>query len=186
MRTPLPQGLSCFCKSRTVANMATGKTHEWVTLWLLPPIFWVSWQVAHADFYSSSLVTAGTWVGGFLLSPDLDTKSRPFYRWGPLRFVWWPYQWAIRHRSPFSHGIGFAPWFRLFYISAVMVLLYFGLMWGLARMSGLPFSVAPIRQSILSFVNQHLNQILLLGLGVWLGSLAHVLLDWLSSAFRSR
>lgn len=128
----------------------------------------------------------GTWVGGFLLSPDLDTRSRPFYRWGLFRFIWWPYQWAFRHRSGWTHGVGFAAWLRLLYLFAVLTLMYLGTTVLLLKWGGRPSSLLPTQHAILSFVNGHLDQILCVGLGVWLGGVVHIVLDWLSSALKGR
>lgn len=121
-----------------------------------------------------------------MLSPDLDTRSRPFYRWGIFRFIWWPYQWAFRHRSGWTHGVGIAAWLRLAYLSAVLILLYLGVMKGLLPYAAHPTSFQHLRYEILSFVNKHLNGILLFGAGVWLGGLIHIALDGLSSAWKGR
>jgi len=42
-------------------------------------------------------------IGGLWLSPALDPNSRPYQRWGPLRWLWWPYRKTLRHRSILSH-----------------------------------------------------------------------------------
>ncbi|HEY9744945.1 MAG TPA: metal-binding protein [Oculatellaceae cyanobacterium] len=166
--------------------MPSGKTHDWATNLCLLPVFGLSWLWTHADFQSAFLITAGAWVGGYLLSPDLDTRSRPFYRWGCLRFIWWPYQWAFRHRSEWTHGLWFAPWLRLFYLCAVLSLLYFGLVWALQAWLGLPANLSDARRGLLTFVNLHTHQIFLLGVGIWIGGLVHVALDRLVSAFKRR
>ena len=46
----------------------------------------------------------GCLIGGYWLSPDLDTHCRALKRWGPLRLIWAPYRWLIPHRSLWSHG----------------------------------------------------------------------------------
>jgi uncharacterized metal-binding protein len=55
-------------------------------------------------------------LGGYWLSPDLDIKSRPFLRWGILRFIWLPYQRFIPHRSPLSHAPVLGSVIRLLYL----------------------------------------------------------------------
>lgn len=45
----------------------------------------------------------GFLLGGLYLSPDLDIRSRPYRRWGLLRWYWWPYQKLIPHRNWMSH-----------------------------------------------------------------------------------
>jgi uncharacterized metal-binding protein len=166
--------------------MASGKTHDRVTLGLLLPVFLVCRWLLLLGWMPSAVITAGTAIGGLLLSPDLDTRSRPFYRWGVFRFIWWPYQWVAKHRSALSHGLWLAPWLRLIYLSAVLVVLYMGVYLGLAQWLGIPVTTDTPRQVVLAFLNRHLNDWLLLGVGIWLGSLFHVLLDGLSSSLRGK
>jgi uncharacterized metal-binding protein len=166
--------------------MPSGKTHDWVTLVLLPAVFVVGRNYLHWGWTDCVLLTLGTWVGGSLLSPDLDTRSRPFYRWGIFRFIWWPYQWSIRHRASASHGLILAPWFRLLYLSAVLVLLYTGVMLYLAHAAGLPGNIGKPRADILRFLHVHLHDILVLGCGVWMGGVLHSLLDYTVSAGKRR
>ncbi|MCE3235837.1 MAG: putative metal-binding protein [Vampirovibrio sp.] len=162
--------------------MASGKTHEWVTLAFLPPVWMICRWGFQWSLWISALVTAGTFIGGFWLSPDLDTRSRPFYRWGLLRFIWWPYHWAVKHRSGLSHGILFASWLRLLYLAAAVALLYTAALLALAHWGGLS-AISP-RQDILRFAHAHLRDILWLGTGIWFGSLLHIALDALSSAIK--
>jgi uncharacterized metal-binding protein len=161
--------------------MAMGKTHDWVTLACLPSVWLIAQWGFHWPWHICALVTLGTYVGGFWLSPDLDTRSRPFYRWGYLRFIWWPYQWLAKHRSSLSHGLVFAAWLRLSYLSAVLILLYSGTSLCVARLIHSKAAPQPQREMLL-FLQHHLHNILWLGLGVWLGSLIHILLDHVSSA----
>ena len=62
-------------------------------------------------------------IGGLLLSPDLDTRSRPSRRWGPLQLLWWPYRQLLRHRSLLSHGPVLGTLGRLAYLAAVTLAL---------------------------------------------------------------
>lgn len=162
--------------------MASGKTHDLATHAATPLVFLLADQTAHTGWYASMVLALGFWIGGIFLSPDLDTRSRPFYRWGWFRFIWWPYQWVAPHRSSASHGVIFAPFFRLLYLTAVLVLLYTGLAWFLesGRWSVEQFWRA--RPETRLFLQQHLNDLLLLGVGIWGGSLLHVGLDTFSSA----
>ena len=49
---------------------------------------------------ATSLYIAAT----YLLSPDLDTHSAPYYRWNFLSLFWYPYMRLIPHRSWLSHS----------------------------------------------------------------------------------
>ena len=66
---------------------------------------------------------------GFWLSDDLDTHSLAYKRWGWLRWLWWPYQKAVPHRSWISHGIGFGPIFRVAYFLVMLWAVLRGGLW---------------------------------------------------------
>lgn len=162
--------------------MASGKTHDWTTIALLPTVWMICRWHFDLPLQTTNLITLGTFVGGFFLSPDLDTRSRPFYRWGLLRFIWWPYQWAIRHRSPLSHGILWASWLRLIYLTAVLSLLYTGASVWMSQAGLIPQHQPG--DKVIHFLTTHLKDLLWLGLGLWIGALIHIMLDWLSSTFQ--
>jgi uncharacterized metal-binding protein len=163
--------------------MASGKTHDWIT-WALTPGVWL---LSRWGFNLSPriclLVAMGTLLGGLLLSPDLDTCSRPFYRWGVFRFIWIPYQWVAKHRSGLSHGIFLASWLRLLYLFAALTVLYSTLYLALAEWSHVV--AHPPGQDVLAFLHTHLDTLLWLGAGIWLGCLLHIALDHLCSAWGS-
>jgi uncharacterized metal-binding protein len=161
--------------------MASGKTHDWMTLALLPSVWLICRWKFNLALPESILIVAGTFIGGFFLSPDLDIRSRPFYRWGLLRFIWWPYQWAIRHRSSLSHGIFLASWLRLLYLTGILTILYAIFSIGLQQLGWWPVT-HPLREAR-QFIQGHLHHLLWLGVGLWIGALIHILLDWFSSAF---
>ena len=48
---------------------------------------------------TSLIVGLAVFVGGFYLSPDLDTVSIPYKRWGWLRWWWIGYQKWLGHRG---------------------------------------------------------------------------------------
>jgi len=84
-------------------HMPSGATHDRITLWISPLVAGLTWVLTQSD--RLTLITVGTFLaGGLLLSPDLDIRSRPYKRWGWLRWLWLPYQKSIRHRSWLSHG----------------------------------------------------------------------------------
>ena len=59
-------------------------------------------------------------IGGFFLSPDLDTTSIPSKRWGLLKSIWLPYKKLIKHRSIFSHGPLIGTSIRLIYLGTIL------------------------------------------------------------------
>ncbi|HEX8353930.1 MAG TPA: metal-binding protein [Pyrinomonadaceae bacterium] len=102
--------------------MPSGKTHDMVTLVLAPPTFAAAWGLT-GSLLLSAVATGAMLFGGLMFGPDLDIQSRQYTRWGPLRFLWFPYKVAFRHRSRWSHGIVFGTLIRVVYFAAVVTLL---------------------------------------------------------------
>lgn len=67
-------------------SMASGRAQDRATRWLALPFGLLCWPWLGA--------VAAAWgglaflVGGLWLSPDLNTRSNPTRRWGPLRLLW--------------------------------------------------------------------------------------------------
>ena len=82
--------------------MASGQQHDRAT-WILALPFGLLWGpwLGLAGITAAGLAFL---IGGLWLSPDLDTRSNPSRRWGPLRLLWWPYRQLLRHRSLLSHS----------------------------------------------------------------------------------
>lgn len=123
--------------------MPSGKVHDWVTVGTgvaAIPVLYT--QVEPTVQPLAWLGLASYAFSGIWLSSDLDVESSAYYRWGPLRFLWWPYQKLVPHRSWLSHGLGIGPLLRVLYL----LLLLYGLtqlsLWGLARI-GLSLQVDP-------------------------------------------
>ncbi|MFM8525183.1 MAG: DUF2227 family putative metal-binding protein, partial [Cyanobacteriota bacterium] len=99
------------------STLASGYVHDRAT-WLLALPFallwwpWLGW---------TGLLGGGLafLIGGLWLSPDLDTRSNPTRRWGPLRWLWWPYRRLLRHRSLLSHSPLLGTAGRLLYLAAL-------------------------------------------------------------------
>jgi len=107
--------------------MPDGKTHDAITLvgaiaavpatLLLAPPAW------RTDYAAVAILVGATLFSGWMLSPDLDLDSSIYHRWGPLRFLWWPYQKLIPHRSFLSHSYLLGPLLRVTYFVALTFLL---------------------------------------------------------------
>ncbi len=93
-----------------------------VTLVLAPPTFAAAWGLT-GSLTLSTVATAAMLFGGLMFGPDLDIQSKQYTRWGPLRFLWFPYKVAFRHRSRWSHGIVFGTLIRVVYFAAVVTLV---------------------------------------------------------------
>ena len=70
------------------------------------------------------LFALGYWIGTEYITPDLDTNSKAYRRWGILRIIWLPYKLCHKHRGV-SHSIGLGAAGRIVYFAVVV----FGLYW---------------------------------------------------------
>jgi uncharacterized metal-binding protein len=95
--------------------MPSGATHDRITLTCLPVASGITLLVSHSASITLSL--AGSFLfSGLMFGPDLDIYSVQFRRWGPLRWIWRPYQKGLQHRSWLSHGPIVGTVFRLLYL----------------------------------------------------------------------
>ena len=76
-----------------------------------------------ADPLNAAVLTGTYLASGLLFSPDLDTHSRPYKRWGPLRWIWLPYQALVPHRSWVSHSFLLGPIIRVLYFVGMVALV---------------------------------------------------------------
>lgn len=110
--------------------MPSGKTHEKVNNRFL---FWLfffffiglgyTWQ-GMDGLLISFLFCTGYAFGTYYFGPDLDLKSRSYYRWKFLRFIWIPYQKWFHHRSIWTHGILLGDFIRFVYLGCVFFPFY--------------------------------------------------------------
>jgi uncharacterized metal-binding protein len=104
--------------------MASGRNHDRAITVTTPVMLAAAIASGHADV--GIIATAAYYLGGMYLSPDLDLVSRPYKRWGLLRWLWLPYQKLIpRHRHWLSHGPVIGSLVRLFYLAALVSPLWF-------------------------------------------------------------
>ncbi len=114
--------------------MPSGKTHDKITVVTAiaaVPVWW--WESATKDWAGLAVGLTAYFFSGFWLSDDLDTHSIAYKRWGALRWLWWPYQKMVPHRSWVSHGIGFGPIFRVAYFLVMLWVTMRGLLWVLIQ-----------------------------------------------------
>ncbi len=103
--------------------MASGHEHDNSTKrWSLPFALFLSLFLGINNGLIGGLAFL---LGGFWLSPDLDTKSNALKRWGILQALWEPYRRLIPHRSIFSHGPFIGTTLRLFYLTTMIILLLY-------------------------------------------------------------
>lgn len=92
--------------------MSSGATHDKITLILTP----ISYAVMAHYVPSLAPFTALGCAANLWLSPDLDTVSKPFKRWGILRLIWLPYLKLVKHRSLISHSPVLSTLIRVAYL----------------------------------------------------------------------
>lgn len=117
--------------------MPSGKTHEIINITVLMVIlaglyYFSTWQkneivTKYLDIYTILAFSASYIFATFFLSPDLDTKSRPYKRWKILKILWWPYRIMFKHRG-YSHNIVLGPLSIILnlVLIAVVIILFTG------------------------------------------------------------
>ncbi len=166
--------------------MPSGKVHDWVTvstaigaipltaMYLPPETRPLAW-----------LAIASYTFSGIWLSSDLDTRSSAYYRWGPLRILWYPYQKLVPHRSWISHGLGIGPLLRVAYLIGIVALLVWLVGWLLGRI-GIALQVDA--QSWLlhatDWVLTYQREVLALVLGLVAGGAIHSLMDFVHTRLK--
>ncbi len=97
------------------------RTHDLIGTCAAPVLGVAVYQVTQSNEHVAIAIGAHM-VGTFLMSPDLDIEtSEPARRWGPLRWLWYPYGRIIPHRSILSHS-GLSALLRLAYLAVVVEL----------------------------------------------------------------
>jgi len=155
--------------------MPSGATHDHLTVTaalLVGTTLVVQAEPSIATLSRAILASGALLTSGLLASPDLDTASSIYERWGLLKWLWWPYQVLLPHRSWLSHGWLLAPWLRLAYCAAIVSLVA-----GVLHLIRYPtFSYRAWWQVL----GAHPDRWWFLG-GWWLGSVLHSLADWVST-----
>lgn len=159
--------------------MPSGRTHDRITLWGLPFVTGLTFAVSLSG--NITLILAGAYLfSGLMFGPDLDLYSRQFQRWGYFRWIWIPYQKAIRHRSLLSHGLIIGTTLRILYLGCWLSILGIFLL-GIAQ---LVWDVGWNWQILIQAVkrsSQDIAEWIALFLGLELGAISHIISDWGSS-----
>jgi uncharacterized metal-binding protein len=66
----------------------------------------------------------GFYIGTEFITPDLDTDSSAYKRWGRLRILMLPYKCLFKHRKS-SHNIFSGAIVRIIYITALIAVSYY-------------------------------------------------------------
>ena len=165
--------------------MPSGKSHDRITLWLLPVVLAATF-VFTVDMPLTVMVGISFLLGGLMMGPDLDIQSVQYRRWGPVRWIWYPYQEMVKHRSTWSHGpvIGtlvrvayLGVWIGLFMVIGVVTINHF---WQ-AQLSW-----PMVEPALKRVMTRYSKQWLALLAGLEVGALSHYTSDWLASTVKKK
>lgn len=98
--------------------MSNGKTHDRLI------VIATAASVPVAIALAQPAIPIAMLFGGLFLSPDLDTISRPYRRWGILGLnPWYPYRKMMKHRGV-SHAVILGTGTRLLYAFPLTIAAY--------------------------------------------------------------
>lgn len=163
--------------------MPSGKVHDRITYLSAVPAC-VAAHAAVGSWEPALILAGGLLFGGLMFGPDLDVKSVQYYRWGPLRWIWWPYQRMFRHRSPWTHGLVWGLGVRIAYLAIVSGLLAavaFALIHTYVRPIPWRLEATTIRGWLLTPSSR---QVLWALMGLWAGGALHTIADVTVSAVK--
>ena len=162
--------------------MPSGHAHDAITILLAAPAAVITYAWTR-DLPTTAIVAVAFIFAGVMFGPDLDTKSKQYSRWGPLRLIWIPYRTIFRHRSRWSHGLIFGTLFRVVYFLGVATLITFAGMavYSYATAGSFPSLANLVRgwESIGMSVGagSTLEIVLAVLAGLWAGAASHTLTD---------
>jgi uncharacterized metal-binding protein len=108
------------------------RTHDLLTVAAAGTSVTLYWALTDQPRWPEALALAGSClISGILFSPDLDLPSRPRRRWGPVAFLWAPYETLVAHRSWISHSAVAGPLIRLVYFLGAVWLLCWTCLWAI-------------------------------------------------------
>ncbi len=161
--------------------MPSGQTHDRITLWSLPVVAGLTIALTRSSNLTL-IVSGGFLFSGLMFSPDLDLRSRPFKRWGWLRWIWIPYQKAMRHRSVLSHGLVIGTTLRVLYLAVWMVLLGVLILGVVQQFRDVSWSWQGFARDVERSLISYRVEWMAVFTGLELGAMSHVLSDWIGSA----
>jgi uncharacterized metal-binding protein len=169
--------------------MPSGRTHDLITI-LLAPLVAAATYYFTRDWVIAGIATAAMIFGGLMFGPDLDIQSRQYARWGPLRFLWWPYKVLLPHRSRLSHSILLGTFIRIVYFLLVVsitvaVALYLRDVFIYKTSTGVGQVRDALSQVWEVFAPIRRDYLIAAFAGLWAGATSHTVSDILGSFFKS-
>jgi uncharacterized metal-binding protein len=93
-------------------------------IFIASAFFLYSKNIIHPDTGYLLAIGLGFYIGTEFITPDLDTNSAAYKRWGNLKILMLPYKWTFKHRQS-SHNILYGSIVRIFYISVIILAFYY-------------------------------------------------------------
>lgn len=178
-----PKSAMSCCTNRK--GMPSGKQHDRITLWLLPVVLAGAFM-ATVDVPRTVIVSIAFLIGGFMMGPDLDIYSVQYQRWGPMRWIWYPYQVMIKHRSTWSHGPLVGTLVRVFYLGAWIVLFASLGVLVSNHFWQTQLTWDRLEPTLSTLLIRYSKEWLALLIGLELGALSHYTSDWITSALKQK
>ncbi len=91
---------------------------------VLSALVYYRWELMRSHFVLMLFFSIGYYIGTAYITPDLDTDSSAYKRWGLLRVLWYPYKVLFKHRQS-SHSILLGAVVRIIYITIIILILYY-------------------------------------------------------------
>lgn len=162
--------------------MPSGHAHDAITILLAAPATVAAYAVTR-DLPTAVIFAVAFIFAGVMFGPDLDTKSKQYSRWGPLRLIWLPYRTIFKHRSRWSHGLLFGTLLRVIYFLGITTIIAFVSLAAYSFLSNgtLPkiSTFARVWESIgaMSGVASSLQVLIAVLIGMWAGAASHTITD---------
>ncbi len=160
--------------------MPSGRTHDQITLWGLPPVIGVTFMLTRNPTVTA-VVSLAYLMGGFMLGPDLDIHSIQYKRWGPIRWIWLPYQKALSHRSKLSHGPVVGTAIRVIYLALWIALLAILITGILNALWDAQITLHSLSQTFRYLFGHYLTQWIAILIGLEVGAMSHSISDAIGS-----
>jgi uncharacterized metal-binding protein len=170
--------------------MPDAATHDFITLVTAAGANAAYFTLAPEPNLTQALLFTGAYLfAGYACAGDLDVDSKQYRRWGPLRFLWWPYRQLVPHRSWVSHGLILGGVVRVVYLAAVCTLLFWLGLWLYSRLGPHVDASAVTRaqwETLLGFARTNPRETIALLGGFILAGTTHSLADVISTWFKRR
>jgi uncharacterized metal-binding protein len=145
--------------------MPSGRTHTKINLISLPVVLFMLFSYGLTNFDFLLTFAIGFLIGTFFLTPDLDTYSNAYNKWGLLRIFWYPYRSVMPHRSFFTHTIIIGDIIRIVYMLIVFSPFLFLL------------NVIALGGNLIEIAKEHEVEITTFVMGIVVASTLHIIAD---------